>query len=117
MRARLALAVLAGLFVTACGYKTLEDVSCPDAGTTLTYQDFGAPFFQKWCNRCHSAALEYRQGAPEQVVFDTPAGVQRWKERIFERAGGENDSMPPGPDDPPRSERDQLAEWLACGAP
>jgi hypothetical protein len=43
--------------------------------------------------------------------------VVRHRERIYIRAAGSNDSMPPGPDDPPRAERDKLAEWLACGAP
>ena len=37
-----------------------------------------------------------------------------WADRIFVRAAATNDSMPPGPDDPPQAERDDLAEWLAC---
>ena len=50
-------------------------------------------------------------------VFSTRAQIFEHKERIFERSAGNNDSMPPGPDDPPIEERDKLAEWLVCGAP
>jgi uncharacterized membrane protein len=112
----LALALFAGLAAASCAFTRLDDVSCPDGGTSLTYDNFGQPFFATWCNSCHSAAVEYRHGAPEQFVFDTQARVQNWKSRIFERAAADNDSMPPGPDGPSRKERDQLAVWLACGA-
>jgi hypothetical protein len=43
--------------------------------------------------------------------------VQRHRTRIFARSAADNDSMPPGPDDPPEAEREKLADWLACGAP
>ena len=36
--------------------------------------------------------------------------------RIFANAAADNASMPPGPDGPSRKERDDLADWLACGA-
>jgi uncharacterized membrane protein len=110
--------VLALAFCVGCsGPTTLDDWSCPSGGTPLDYQNFGAAFFSKWCNSCHSASPGERQGAPEDVVLDTQAGVKNWRERIFVRAAANNDSMPPGPNDPPESERDKLADWLACGAP
>jgi uncharacterized membrane protein len=83
----------------------------------LSYANFGAPFFSHWCNSCHSAPVGQRQGAPEDVVFGTREQIVRWRERIFARAAADNDSMPPGPDDPPLDQRDKLADWLACGAP
>jgi uncharacterized membrane protein len=92
----------------------LEDVECPDTGTELTYDSFGADFFAAHCNRCHSNASS---GAPRAFNFDTHEDIRRHAARIFVRAAGPNTSMPPGPNDPPAAERDMLAEWLACGAP
>ena len=117
MKGLVALAIVLACMASACAFTRLDNVSCPDGGTTLSYDNFGQRFFETWCNSCHSAPVEYRQGAPEQFVFDTQARVQKYKRRIFERAAADNDSMPPGPAGPSQKERDQLAEWLACGAP
>src|SRR3954447_2257246 len=116
MRARLALALLS-LTLSGCLFQSLDDVACPTGGTTLTYEIFGNTSFAGYCNRCHSADLGMRDGAPDNFVFATAADVRAHKERIFARSAGPNDSMPPGPDDPPREARDQLSEWLSCGAP
>lgn len=117
-RARLlALCAVAGIAFGCGDVLSLDDVSCPPSGTTLSYENFGQGFFLAYCNECHSAPEGHRQGAPTSAVFDTPEQVRSWRERIFARAAGPNDSMPPGPDDPPRAERDRLSEWLACGAP
>lgn len=91
-----------------------DDMPCPTTGTTLTYASFGQPFMANHCNTCHSTA---RAGAPSKFKFDTHAQVIEHADRIFIRAAGPNVTMPPGPEDPPEIERDQLAEWLACGAP
>lgn len=117
MKALAAIAILLGLAAVACAFTQLDDVACPDGGTTLTYQNFGAQLFQTWCNKCHASDAEYRHGAPDEVRFDTLAEIHKWKSRIFERAAADNDSMPPGPAGPSREERDKLAVWLACGAP
>jgi cytochrome c5 len=93
---------------------SIEEMACPDSGTQLTYDNFGAGFFAANCNRCHSSA---KNGAPEKYKFDTLDNVHVLKDRIFIRAAGPNVTMPPGPEDPPADQRDQLAEWLACGAP
>ncbi len=114
MRPLLALLTLA---LASCGYETIDEASCPEGGTKLTYETFGHPFFLAVCNTCHSAETSLRQGAPENYVFDTRAQILEHRERIFERSAGTNDSMPPGPDDPPLTERAKLAEWLVCGAP
>ncbi len=113
-RAVLWLSVLA----TACvSFDEIDEYPCPDGGTTLSYTNFGKPFLDDWCNSCHSAPFEGRHGAPEEVRFDSPSDVQRWKDRIFVRAALGNDSMPPGPNDPSGADRQRLAEWLSCGAP
>jgi uncharacterized membrane protein len=115
----LAVAAAAALALaqSGCAFETLEEHPCPKGGTNLTYENFGAAFFAAYCNRCHSAELDYRQGAPENYVFSSRDAIVALKVRIFVRAAGENSSMPPGPDDPPYEEREKLADWLACGAP
>jgi mono/diheme cytochrome c family protein len=104
------------LLLAACGPAPLElsDMPCPPEGTRLTYASFGQTFFADHCNACHASAAN---GAPAAYKFDTLDEVRMHRARIFVRAAGPNDSMPPGPDDPPADERDALAEWLACGAP
>jgi uncharacterized membrane protein len=106
-------AALAAL-APACIYDKLEDAECPPGGTDLTFESFGKPFLDKYCNYCHGAAVLDRQSAPPAYVFETPEQVEMWASRIYVRAAGRNDSMPPGPADPPREERDKLAEWLVC---
>ncbi len=118
LRSALAVGLLAFAAVVApsgCGlFPSLEDSTCPPGGTDLTYENFGADFFDRHCNYCHGADILDRKSAPPAYVFDKPEQIERWASRIYVRAAGPNDSMPPGPDDPPRSERDKLAEWLAC---
>jgi uncharacterized membrane protein len=89
----------------------------PPGGTTLTYKTFGREFFALYCQTCHGSSVKDRRGAPDAYVFDTHEQVLAQDDRIYARAAGENDSMPPGPDDPPDAARERLAEWLACGAP
>jgi uncharacterized membrane protein len=105
-----------GVALAACAPEaSLDDAACPPGGSALTYDTFGRAFLEQHCQTCHGATE--RQGAPASFDFATLAAVQRHKARIFARAAADNMTMPPGPDDPPREERDKLAEWLACGAP
>lgn len=110
---------LLGFGTISCGtfYTEIEDYPCSSGGTTLTYTNFGAGFMQSYCQSCHGSNATNREGAPGEFIFDTQEQIIRHKDRIFVRSAAENDSMPPGPDDPPLSERTKLAEWLACGAP
>jgi uncharacterized membrane protein len=111
---RIALVLLAGCAVNAM---PIEDYPCRPQGTQLTYDSFGREFLDTHCNRCHNASEGHRSGAPESYRFETLEDVHAHRERIFVRAAASNTTMPPGVDDPPADERDQLAEWLACGAP
>lgn len=109
-------ALLAGLFAAtlaaACAEEEkLEDRACPP-GSPLTYASFGQAFFDRWCVRCHGGPNGYSGRA--YVTVDL---IRADRDRIFVNAAGANDTMPPGPDDPPRTEREKLADWLACGAP
>lgn len=112
-------AAAALLCLLGCGkpYEELGDRTCPPGGTALTYEGFGAPFLGAYCQSCHGGDAADRAGAPGEFIFDTAEQVRRHRARIYVRSAARNDSMPPGPVDPPRAERDQLAEWLACGAP
>lgn len=106
------------LAVGACKEETtIDDVSCPSGGTKLTYDNFGRDFFAHNCQTCHGQPTADRKGAPGDYDFGTLDAVRTYKDRIFARAAADNTTMPPGRDDPPREERDKLAEWLACGAP
>lgn len=95
-----------------CQSATLADTPCPSEGTALTYRNFGEPFFNAYCNECHGGRDGYSSRA-----FPTVTRIREDRERIFATAAANNVSMPPGPDDPPATERERLAEWLACGAP
>ena len=96
---------------------TIDEVPCPPEGTALTYEEFGAPFLDGWCQSCHAGDARDRRGAPVHIVFDDLDDVRARADRIFARAAADNTSMPPGATDPPADDRAALAEWLACGAP
>ena len=111
--------LLACALLAACApdAMTIDEYPCPQQGTQLTYETFGAEFFATNCNTCHSATAGDRHGAPDAYRFDTLDEVHDRAARIFINSAGPNTTMPPGPADPPPATRDQLAEWLACGAP
>lgn len=96
--------------------------SCPP-DSQLTYASFGQPFMEQYCTRCHSSALagEARMGAPAFHDFDTQLGIQQVADHVDQAAGAgpnaTNESMPPDGASPTLAERQQLAEWIACGAP
>ncbi len=98
--------------VGACQVGTpIDDHPCPPGGTTLTYDNFGKPFFEGWCIRCHGGPNGYSSRS-----FTTVEDIRAQKDRIFLNAASGNAFMPPGPDGPSPKERDELADWLACGA-
>lgn len=115
--------LLLSVVLAACGSEGgPTGTVCPQA-STLTYDNFGKQFMDTYCIRCHSSALtgNDRFGAPRGHDYDTLAGVQAMPEHIDETsaAGPDavNTAMPPGAPFPSESERRQLGEWLACGAP
>ena len=95
----------------------LEELSCPP-DSVLSYESFGAPFMATWCTTCHSSALPEaeRAGAPLGVDFDSLEAIRARADRVWARAAGHNNTMPPvaGPSE---DDRLLLGEWLACGAP
>jgi len=95
---------------------------CPP-DSTLTYENFGQPFMEAYCTRCHSSELtgEDRMGAPSFHDFDTVFGCRAVSDHIDETAAAGpaavNQSMPPNGDRPSLEERHDLGEWIACGLP
>lgn len=94
--------------------------TCP-SDSTLTYDNFGAPFMDAYCTRCHSSELVGgdRHGAPSDRNFDTLEGIIDSAERIDKQAAAGPDAvntfMPrDGGDAPSEEERRDLGEWLAC---
>lgn len=96
---------------------------CPTGGTTLTYANFGQPFMESYCLRCHDQALKgaARHGAPTFHDFDTLFGIKAVAEHIDETTAAgpaaTNDGMPNDGKKPTLEERKQLGEWIACGMP
>lgn len=86
--------------------------ACPDAGTELTYDNFGKAFFDSHCTSCHTAGSG--QTGADDLPFDSQSAIQAQIEDIYEQAVG-GTSMPPG-GGPTAEERQQLGEWLSCGA-
>jgi hypothetical protein len=99
------------------GWTTLGERPCPKA-SSLTYENFGAPFFLTWCEGCHSTKIPEgsRQNAPLTMNFNTLDDVRAHKDRIWARAADSNSTMPPA-GGPSANDRAMLGEWLACGAP
>lgn len=118
--ARVGILSLGLLALSSCGgWTLLEDFPCPqkDNTTTISYENFAKTFLASYCNSCHSVNSTSRRGAPIAYQFDTYEATFALRNRIFLRSAANNTTMPPGPDDPPETERMKLAEWIACGAP
>lgn len=96
---------------------------CPPGGTALTYENFGQPFMEAYCTRCHDSKLvgAARRGATSFHDFDTVFGVRAVRAHIDETTASgpaaTNTSMPPDGRKPTLAERKQLGEWIACGVP
>ncbi len=96
---------------------------CPE-NSSLTYEDFAKPFFERYCLECHSEKLQgsARHGAPSDHDFDTLDDVFASNLAhidLVAAAGPDaiNTDMPRGTRTPTEAERRRLGEWLACGAP
>lgn len=118
--------MLALALIGACGGKPLfgppTESECA-TGSTLTYENFGKPFMEEYCTRCHHSELvgADREGAPSFHDFDTLFGIKAVSAHIDETTAygpaAENDSMPPNGPYPTAEERRLLGEWIACDMP
>ena len=95
--------------------------TCTDA--TLSYETFGRNFMVTYCTRCHASTLqgEARMGAPALHDFDAVFAIRPVASHVDQMAGSgpnaTNEGMPIGEPRPTLLERQQLAIWIACGAP
>jgi hypothetical protein len=93
-----------------------------ECDSTLTYENFGAPFMASYCTNCHSSTLTgtARNGAPTGHDYDTLDGILLVAEHVDENAASGPDAtnvlMPPLDPRPSDAEREQLGAWLACEA-
>jgi len=96
--------------------------TCPPA-STLTYTNFGQPFMEMYCTRCHATDKmgDARNGAPTFHDFDSLQGIKVVSEHIDETTASgpasTNMGMPEDGPMPSLAERQMLGEWIACGMP
>ena len=96
--------------------------ACPP-GSTLTYNNFGKPFMETYCTRCHASDRtgDARNGAPAFHDFDSLIGIKQVADHVDQTAASgpaaTNMSMPPDGARPTLAERQMLGEWIACGMP
>jgi hypothetical protein len=89
----------------------------------LTWNNFGQGFTDRYCTKCHATSVHggERRGAPGDHNYDTVEGVRKDLDHLDQSAASgpaaENDFMPPYGPMPTQLEREQLGQWLACGAP
>lgn len=87
-----------------------------DEAPTVTYDTFGRGFLSTYCDGCHGSAVDNRQNAPVDVVFDTREGAQDWADRILARTvppDGSEPTMPPV-GGVTEADRERVEVWLSC---
>ena len=87
----------------------LDPITCPPAGSTLTYANFGDEMIANKCTNeggCHSR---------QRPIMLTQTAIQQNTSSIMDNAVY-TDAMPKS-GSMTLEERKQLGEWLACGAP
>lgn len=88
--------------------------------STLTYTNFGKPFMEMYCTKCHDSNKtgDQRQGAPSLHDFDTFGGIKGVANHVEESAASgpdaTNEGMPNVNPKPSLAEREMLGEWIAC---
>ncbi len=90
------------------------DADCAE----LTYENFAQDFFSSYCARCHSSELSGadRNGAPVGRDWDQLEVIRQFPDSIRNRTF-EQANMPTSAPFPSDEERQQLADWIDCGAP
>ena len=84
-----------------------------DGAPIITWENYGEALMTENCEGCHSSTAVERQGAPEEVTFDTHDQVLTWRVTILSVTNPDNPTMPPALDmDPEDAERLQI--WLTC---
>ncbi len=102
--------MILGLWLACGGEKGTDSAACE---SNVTWDSFGRGFLTENCQTCHASTSPDRNGAPQNVVFDTEADAMAQAGSILALATGETPRMPPagGVTD---ADRATLAEWLSC---
>lgn len=104
------------LFVLACAGASGDSAvagAC-DSAPTVSWESWGAGFVTENCQTCHASTSANRQGAPDDVVFDTAEEVWAHRDEVLRDVTGDSPTMPPEGgllDD----DRYLLGVWLTCG--
>jgi uncharacterized membrane protein len=106
------------LFLLACSPSeaTIKDTDPCATEPVVDYNNFGQGFLIENCQSCHASTQSAREGAPEDIVFDTEADAWAWSDRILARAASEPPTMPPQ-GGTSAEDRQLLIDWLSCSAP
>ncbi|MBK7757463.1 MAG: cytochrome c [Deltaproteobacteria bacterium] len=109
------------LMLTLLGCGDDKDAAVADTGPcaeapVLTWDNFGAGFITQECQSCHGSGVVNRQGAPEDVHFDSKEEVWARVDRVLARAGGDEPTMPPF-GGVVEDDRERLTLWLTCAEP
>ena len=119
-------ALLAQALFLACVEKQKDNIDTSEPGDDTqsgeqticgrSFDNYILPFFEKYCNRCHSSVEvgDVRRGAPASSNFDTLDEIEAQHDKI--RASLLDDSgMPPTAPFPQTEERDNIIAWIDCG--
>ena len=83
------------LLSCATALDTGEEYSDCTQVSLRTWENWGEGFFQTWCQSCHSRTTPQRNGAPENLNFDTLNDIVEWQEEIRDSVI-DNARMPKG---------------------
>jgi hypothetical protein len=102
------------LLLWGCGVEggDTADPLC-DGAPRLTWESHGAAIITEYCQPCHASTSELRNGAPENVTFDTYEETIAWKDRILATATPDEPTMPPNLS-LSELDRSNLEIWLTC---
>jgi len=88
-----------------------ESGLCATAPIT-TYDNFGAGFFVQNCSTCHAATTGNREGAPEDVTFDSEEEILAQADRVLARVVTDPTMPPQG--GITEDDRYRVEVWLSC---
>jgi uncharacterized membrane protein len=92
-----------------------DDDTANTCETGVSYAAVGKPFADQFCVSCHGKDVDVgdRVGAPEDVNFDTEAGLREHGMHVFEEVMEE--MMPPKDSKQPTADqRADFLDWLEC---
>ena len=92
----------------------VDDVCGPDI-PLVSWQTFGEGFTATYCQGCHATTTLDRQGAPDEIFFDSEQDTLDIAQLVLASTTGEAPRMPPN-GGPTEDDRELLSIWLTCFA-